>query len=203
MADLPLLSPEQGPILATVLRLARTCEAEVSHTTQVTFLANRLFEGLRSLHHLGEVERAWLVYAGILHDIGWIEGWENHHKVSLRIILTTPMLPFTNKERLVIGSIARYHRKSLPQMKHDHFAALAPADRRTVTMLASFLRLADALDHSHQQRIGDIHCRATARKITISCTTGLPAVEEWISARAKCDLLEATFDRKVFFEGLE
>ncbi len=202
MADLPPLPAEQQPILSLVLRLARTCEFEVSHTYQVTFLANRLFEELRSLHGLGEVERSWLVYAGILHDIGWIEGWNDHHKVSLRIILTTPMLPFTNKERLVIGSIARYHRKSLPDLKHDHFATLAPHERWTVSILAAFLRLADALDHTHQQRVSDLHCRVTAKKITITCSASPASPEESVDAIEKSDLLERTFQRKVFFEGL-
>jgi exopolyphosphatase/pppGpp-phosphohydrolase len=202
LVDLPPLPAEQQPILATVLRLARTCEFEVSHTYQVTFLANRLFEELCPLHGLGEIERGWLVYASILHDIGWIEGWNNHHKVSLRIILTTPMLPFTNKERLVIGSIARYHRKSLPDMKHDHYAALIAGERKTVNILASFLRLADGLDHSHQQRVSDLHCRITPKKITITCTASPGSLEESAAARDKSDLLERTLQRKIMFEGL-
>jgi exopolyphosphatase/pppGpp-phosphohydrolase len=202
LAELPILTEKDQPTLQAVIRLAQTCEFEVNHTLQVTHLALRLFDGLHSLHKLGETERAWLAYAGILHDIGWIEGWKEHHKVSLRIILTTPMLPFSNKERLIIGSIARYHRKSLPDTAHDHFAALSQSERTRVLALAGCLRLADALDHSHQQRVRDVSCKIGRKKIVVICElNGIPAgeIEE---VQAKCDLMERAFKRKVVFEGL-
>jgi exopolyphosphatase/pppGpp-phosphohydrolase len=202
MVDLPILPPDQQPVLQAVLRLAQTCEFEVTHTLQVTHLAVRLFDDLQPLHQLGQTERSWLVYAALLHDIGWIEGWKEHHKVSLRIILTTPMLPFSNKERLLIGSIARYHRKSLPVIKHDHFAALSPDEREKVKVLAGLLRLADALDHSHQQRIRDIRCKVGAKKISIVCTVNQDAAEEKAAIQEKSDLLQHSLQRAIVIEGL-
>ncbi len=88
------LDNKQQNELSTVLRLAQTCDYEANHSHQVTRLALRLFDELESLHHLGQEPRFWLECAGILHDIGWIEGWRNHHKTALRVILTTPLLPF-------------------------------------------------------------------------------------------------------------
>lgn len=203
MAKLPILPPNQQAVLKTVLLLAQTCEYEVEHTNQVTFLAVRLFDELHSLHNFGEVERSWLVYAAVLHDIGWIEGWKNHHKVSLRIILSTPMLPFNNKERLIIGSIARYHRKSLPDLSHDHYSALLPAQRNTVKILAGCLKLADGLDRSHQQLINDLRCKVTKKKILITCETTRPALEELDSFKSKKNLLELAFSRVVEIAGLD
>ena len=180
-----------------MLRLARTCEYEVEHTHQVTYLAVRLLEELQSLHNFGELERSWLIYAALLHDIGWIEGWKNHHRASLRIILSTPMLPFNNKERLIIGSIARYHRKSLPDLSHDHYSALSPAQRRVVDILAGCLRLADGLDRSHQQLIKDLHCKVTKKKIRITCDASQTVTEEIRASQSKKDLLEQALSRKV------
>ncbi|MDO8971913.1 MAG: HD domain-containing protein [Saprospiraceae bacterium] len=202
MVDWPFLPPDQQPVLQAVLRLAQTCEYEVNHTLQVTYLAVRLFDDLQPLHNLGQVERSWLIFAAILHDIGWIEGWKEHHKVTLRIILTTPMLQFSNKERLIIGSIARYHRKSLPSIKHDHFAALLTEEREKVKILAGMLRLADALDHSHQQRLREIRCKTGAKKISICCTVNQDAAEEKEAVQEKSDLLERSLKRTILFEGL-
>ncbi len=202
MSDLPPLPPEQQPNLEAVLRLARTCEVEVGHTYPVTHLAVCLFEDLQPLHKLGPTQRAWLIYGALLHDIGWIEGWRNHHKVTLRIILTTPMLTFSNKERLIIGSIARYHRKGLPDLKHDHYAALNPDERRVVNVLAACLRLADALDHSHQQRVSGLHCHVSGRKIVVECAASGPCPVEAADAAEKSDLLARAFHRKVIVKGL-
>jgi exopolyphosphatase/pppGpp-phosphohydrolase len=202
LSDLPSISLEQQPNLEAVLRLARTVEVEVSHTYRVTQLAVSLFDQLKPVHALGDKERAWLIYAGLLHDIGWIEGWREHHKVSLRIILTTPMLNFSNKERLIIGSIARYHRKSLPDPKHDHYAALNQDERKLVNTLAGCLRLADALDHSHQQKVSALSVRLKSRKIILDCTASQPCPEELEAVEEKKDLLERAFRRKVEVRGL-
>ena len=202
MANLPVLPPDQQDILKTVLRLAQTCEYELEHTNQVTFLAVRLFDELQNLHQLGEIERSWLVYAALLHDIGWIEGWKSHHKVTLRIILNTPMLPFNNIERLIIGSIARYHHKALPELSHDHYAALSPGQRQRVDILAGCLRLADGLDRSHQQLITDLKCKVTKKKIRITCESSQPALEEYAAAQSKKNLLEMAFSRSVQVTGV-
>ena len=67
--DLPVVPPEQQSVLQAVLLLAQTCEFEVNHTLHVTRLALRLFDELHSLHRLGQRERNWLIYAGILHGL--------------------------------------------------------------------------------------------------------------------------------------
>ncbi len=185
--------------LAAVIQLAQTCDYDASHTSQVTRLALRLFDQLQPLHALGSGERDWLHYAGVLHDIGWIEGWQEHHKVALRIILDTPLLPFSNKERLIIGSVARYHRKALPDLRHDHYAALSEDERHVVDVLASMLRLADGLDSSHQRRVRDLACRVSEKKITIQCLVQGEAQEEQKAADGRSDLMSQVFGRKVKF----
>lgn len=183
--------------LLPALRLAQACNYEAGHTHQVTLLALRLFDELQNLHHLGPEERFWLQAGCLLHDIGWIEGWKNHHKTSLRIILGTSMLPYNGRERQVIGSITRYHRKSLPTLKHDNFAALNVADRQMVIILASFLRLADGLDHSHQELVRDLACKVSKNKITIECKVVQPPKDEKEAALERCDLLQKAFKKKI------
>jgi len=192
-----MTSPSTSSTLNEVLRLAQTCDYDSSHTHQVARLALRLFDDFQSLHNLGQTERDWLHYAAILHDIGWIEGWKEHHKVSLRIILTTPMLNLTNKERLIVGSIARYHRKALPNLKHDHYAALTEAERKNVDVLAGILRLADGLDSAHQVRVRDIIVKVTPKKIAIRCTVQSEKKEEEETASEKTDLLRQVFNRPI------
>lgn len=183
--------------LQAALKLAQTCDYEADHTLHVTYLALRLFDETQSLHHLGQEERLWLNCAAILHDIGWIEGRKSHNKVTLRIILTTPLLPFSNKERLIIGSIARYHRKALPTNEHDHFAALVPGDQQIVRILSAFLRLGDGLDQAHAGRVRDLTCKISAKKISLNCAVKTPASDEDLNAINKKDLFEQVFNRKL------
>ncbi|MDH7569138.1 MAG: HD domain-containing protein [Armatimonadota bacterium] len=180
-----------------VLRLAESCGFEAGHTFQVTRLALRLFDELRSWHRLGEPERFWLECAGLLHDIGWMEGQAGHHKASLRAILGSSLLPFDARERYVVGSIARYHRKALPSPKHPHFAALAPADREVVRVLAAILRVADGLDRSHQSLVQDLVCELSPNLLTIRCRVRGFAEVERETALKKGDLLRSVLGREV------
>ena len=185
------------PGLRPVFQLAQICESETGHSKHVTFLALRLFDQLQELHHLGDQERSWLCAAGLLHDIGWVEGWRGHHKTSLRIILETPMLPFSSKERLIVGSIARYHRKGLPKRSHDNLAALGKKEQSSVLMLAAFLRLANNLDLDHRSLVKNLNCMLSGAQITIFCEVEQPAEDELMAASEKADLLAKVFHKKI------
>jgi exopolyphosphatase/guanosine-5'-triphosphate,3'-diphosphate pyrophosphatase len=188
---------DQTDKLAAVIELARTCESEYEHVTHVSNLTLRLYDDLANLHKLLPEDRFLLQCASILHDIGWVDGWKNHHKAALQIILDTPMLPFNHRERLIIGSIARYHRKALPILSHDHFAALNQEDRHKVKVLAGFLRLADGLDKTHRAKIRDVHCKIKKHRIEVFCASAFPATEEQKGGVEKADLISLVFDREV------
>ncbi len=183
--------------LEAVLDLAQSCDYEASHTHQVTRLALQLFDELQALHGLGDRERFWLQCGALLHDIGWIEGQAKHHKTSLRLILDAPHLPFDPHERLIIGSIARYHRGALPKEKHAHFAALPPAEQQTVRILAAILRVADGLDRTHRNVVQQLACEVLPGQIILHCLASQAAEEEQSEALNKGRLFEQVFERRL------
>ena len=158
------LDEQEKKDLNFVLKLAKTCNFENRHTKHVTKLALKIFDDLQELHKLGSQEKFTLLCAGILHDIGvHTEGPKGHHKTALKIILESPILQFDDKTRLLIGSIARYHRGALPDVKHDHFKALSPKERDVVSTLSAILRVSDGLDYSHKNRIRDVRAELFKR----------------------------------------
>ncbi len=188
------------PLVEAALELARRCRYEREHTHQVTRLALALFDELRDLHGLGPRERVWLHLAALLHDIGWIEGQKGHHKTALRIIREDPALPLDARERNVVGSIARYHRKALPDEKHGHWNELSEADRPKVARLAAILRVADGLDRTHRSVVRGVTCRVEDARVTIRCTVAADAGPELAMADEKGDLLRNAFGRKLRLE---
>lgn len=124
------LDDQEKTDLKFVLKLAKSCNFDARHTKHVTRLALKIFDDLQDLHNLNQKEKHWLLYAGILHDIGvHTEGPVDHHKTALNIIMDNPILQFDNKTRLIIGSIARYHRGALPSERHDHYSSLSPDEK--------------------------------------------------------------------------
>lgn len=198
--DWSIYSTDQQAHLRAALQLAQACQYEAPHTHQVLRLALRLFDDLRGLHGLENEGRFWLEMAALLHDIGWVEGRKGHHKAALQIILKTPLLLLDPRERLLIGSIARYHRKALPNLRHAHYAALSKADRRSVRRLAALLRVADGLDVSHQSRVADLHASYDGKSVYLTYTGPTPAPEEERAASQKGDLLEKVYKRRLVLQ---
>jgi len=191
---------ERERAVAAVRALGRRCGVEQGHTRQVTKLALRLFDELVPLHGLGARERFDLRCGAMLHDIGWVDGRRGHHKTACRLILGAEDLPFDERSRHVVASIARYHRKALPKATHEHFAVLGVADRRIVRVLAGVLRVADGLDRSHRDVVADVRCEVRGEKVVVHCVCdGSADAELWGAAR-KVELLEQVLDRPVVFE---
>jgi exopolyphosphatase/guanosine-5'-triphosphate,3'-diphosphate pyrophosphatase len=161
-----------------------------------------LFDGLQSLHRMGNTERIWLQAAALLHDVGKSVSGKDHNKKSRDIIIKSASLPFDKKERIIIGLIARYHRGSMPSRNNKYYGKLDSESRYYVRKLAALLRFADGLDKNHRSSVTDMSCRATEDNIIIC-----PEIAGSFNSRkaiAKADLLEDVFNRKVvIFEQLE
>jgi putative phosphoesterase len=181
-----------------VLKIAEKESYNPEHVHQATFLALRLFDELQPLHRLGPNERFWLRCGSLLHDIG--KGNKNHHLKALDMILKSKKLSFTPRERNIMGSIARYHRREGPNDKHKHFAALPVVDQRVVTILSSILRVADGLDASPSGNVNDLSCVYSRDEITIKCHVKDQAQKQKKRALGKGELMEFAFDRELYIE---
>ena len=76
-----------------------------------------------------------------------------HHKHSYQQIKGTTLPDVTVEEQHEIACIAHYHRRSLPSLSHEEFAALSDTARERVSALAALVRIADALDWSQDGRV--------------------------------------------------
>jgi putative phosphoesterase len=184
--------------IAAAHKLAEKLNYEAPHAKQVTRLALLIFDQLKPLHGLGKGERLWLEVAGTLHDIGLAEGPKGHHKTSLRLIMEAELGPFDSREKLIIASIARYHRKGLPSLKHEHFVSLSGPDQEKVMALAAILRVADGLDRTHQNLVKALTCEVSAEEVRIKCACRGAAEDECLAAMEKGDLMKQVFSRDLF-----
>lgn len=183
--------------LASVQKIAETYDPDIKHSKQVTELALSLFDQTQSLHQLTEKDRLLLQYASLLHDIGWSKGQKGHHKSSLLLIFNEPSLPFSVKDRSLIGNIARYHRKGLPQPSHYHYMDLKPSQRKKVRLLSAILRVADGLDASHAALVKQITVQTHSKSVTIDGETTGDCRSEESSVQKKKDLFEDVFKKKL------
>ncbi len=135
----------------SVMYLGRSCDFDEKHSDIVTSLSLQLFDSAKiiGLHNLNDVDRELLRYAAILHDIGDFLSFTNHNVHSCYIINNAELLGFTEKEKAIIGNIARFHRKKLPTKKSLKSTGLDEKSKELIIILSTFLRLAEKLDRSH------------------------------------------------------
>jgi exopolyphosphatase/guanosine-5'-triphosphate,3'-diphosphate pyrophosphatase len=167
-------------IFATCVSLGRDYDFEEEHSRQDARLAIRIFDLTTGLHHLDDEYRDLLYCAGLLHDIGYVEGYWGHHKTAYRLIMKADLSGLTLREKRIVANVARYHRGAKPKLSHKGFAALDSDDREVVTMLAAILRLADGLDRSHTDAVRDLDVWLEGKRLVIEvdCPFGCSA-EIW------------------------
>ena len=184
-----------------VLAFMHALEEEPHHVQHVAALAVHLFDELMDLHGLSNNDRLMLEAAACLHDIGWSvsSDGKGHHRESARLIREHGWQQFSPENVGIVAQVARYHRKSLPDLEHEDFAALAPTERLRVQQLAAFLRIADGLDRSHQQHVTHLSAEISPGRIVIHLSSTSPASREIAAATKKADLARAVFQREVVF----
>ena len=174
------------------------------HARQVTRLSVQLFDATQPLHELDDSALRLLERAAFLHNTGMMIEARRHHKHSFRLIKETPLPDFTDEERHEIACIARYHRRALPSMSHEEFATLNRTARKRVSVLAALLRIADALDYSHDGRVLRLVAEPelsnkTHWTISLWVRPLADLDDELEHANEKADLFEKVFRRKLRF----
>jgi len=192
-----------NPRIAKAEALLAAFAWDVAHGRQVRELAVTLFDQLTALHNLATPERELLDAAALLHDIGWTVSHDKHHKHAYRLIRENQRrLPgFSESEIELIANIARYHRKALPALKHEPFAALAAPDREIVRKLAALLRVADGLDRPHRQEVQRVTCGVTDSAVTIWLQVRNNPAAHQAGGERKRDLFEQVFRQPLRVEA--
>jgi len=162
------------------IALGRSLGFEEEHSRQDARLAVRLFDLTADLHGLGDECRDLLYCAGLLHDIGYVEGYWGHHKTAYKLILRADLPGLDERELRIVANVARYHRGAKPKMSHRGFAALDADDREVVAALGGLLRLADGLDRGHADAVRGVDARLDGDDLTllVDCPFGCSS-EVW------------------------
>jgi exopolyphosphatase/guanosine-5'-triphosphate,3'-diphosphate pyrophosphatase len=173
-------SREDPSLSDAALAIGERFHFDEKHARQVSRLALTLFDQLAALHQLPLSTRPYLEVAALLHDIGLAVNYERHHKHTYYLIHHADIPGLAERERELVARVARYHRRSAPDVKHSGLEGLLPSEARTVRKLATLLRVANALDHSHQQAIKDLKATQGRDGVTLHLRTKQPLdLELW------------------------
>ena len=184
-------------VLASAEALGHRYRFDLDHGHHVAMLATRLFDQLKDEHGLGERERLLLQVSGLLHDVGVYVSLRAHHKHSQYILAASQIFGLSNEETAIVSNIARYHRRGLPQDSHVPFIALDRTDRLIVTKLGAILRLVNALDAEHAQKVRDFALVRRGSHWVLELEGEGDLTMEQLAATARADMFAEVYGRQL------
>ncbi len=184
-------------VLASAEALGEKYRFDAPHARQVARLSVRLFDDMRAEHGLNARHRLLLEVAALLHDIGNFVNLRAHHKHTQYLLSVAEIFGLSAEDMAVVSNIARYHRRALPQKTHLPYVALDREERVAVDKLAALLRLANALDADHLQKVSDLHVRCDEDGWVVELEGSGDLTIERLVALSRADLFGDVFGKRV------
>jgi exopolyphosphatase/guanosine-5'-triphosphate,3'-diphosphate pyrophosphatase len=187
-------------LLAGTRSLARRLQKDQRHAEHVRELSILLFDQLQAVHHLPAQSRVLLEAGALMHDTGHMISHRGHHKHGEYLVLNGDIPGLEGRDRAIVAALVRYHnQKSEPAGHHVAYSSLNNADKRIARRLAAILRIAEALDHSHRQRVMQVRAAFQQGAVGLQITARGDAAEDLLDANRSAELFEKEFHVRLYF----
>jgi len=180
-------------IVNSALTLGAKYNFDRPHAEQVVSLAEKLFLSLQEEHRLSTHHRLILKIAGLLHEVGLFVSNRSHHKHSMYLIQNSEIFGLGQRDMLITALVARYHRRATPADTHEGYSGLHREDRIVVSKLAAILRVADALDRGHMQRVNDPEIEFAAGQMIITVHDAADLTMEILALEEKAEMFREVY----------
>lgn len=147
----------ENDIIEAARNIAKRYHTNRNHTQVMEKLALTIFDKMKSVHGLGKRERLLLQISVLLHDCGKYINMSQSAECSYNIIMATEVIGLSHMEREIVANIVRFNSGSV--MPFEELAVSSLLERTeymTIIKLTAILRMANALDRSHKQKIKEI-----------------------------------------------
>lgn len=186
-----------GTSADAILALGRRFRFDEPHATQVARLALDLYDRLSRVHRLPAFARQVLGAAALLHDLGHAVSPHAHHKHTHYLVSNADLPGFSDRERALVALVARYHRRSVPSRGRRDLEDLTGAELAMVRKLVAILRVADALDRSHQQPVHGVRVGLRRSAVHLALAARGPLDLEIWDAMREAPLFQRVLARRL------
>jgi exopolyphosphatase/guanosine-5'-triphosphate,3'-diphosphate pyrophosphatase len=183
-------------IIHSALEIGRHYHFDRKHAENVAVHARDIFRAMQTEHRMLPHYETILTVAALLHDVGTFINNRSHHKHSQYLIENSDIFGLSKQDLTIVALAARYHRSALPRPTHTAYTALTRVQRLRVSKLAAILRVADALDRGHSQRIRNPQLTLVADRLQIGVPDLKDCAVEEIALKEKMDLFEQVYGKR-------
>ncbi len=184
----------ENDIIVSARNMGKRYQSNKNHVNVMTNLALTIFDKTKSLHGMQKRDRLLLQIAVILHDCGKFISMSHSAECSYNIIMATEIIGLSHVEREIVANIVRYN--SLDIVSFEEFALGSSLNREQylkVCKLAAILRISNAMDRSHKQKIQEIRVTLKDTKMLLTVDTLEDITLEQGLLREKAEFFEDVF----------
>ena len=190
-------------ILSAARSLGRKYQYDENHAERVRELGELIFDELKNEQRMNDTHRLYLQVAALLHDVGLFVSSRGHHKHSQYLISASGLFGLRQGELDIIGNVARYHRRALPQRTHITYTSLERDERVLVSKLAAILRVANALDKLYLQKASDLKVTRESDRIILTVPNVADLTMEKVALAERSDLFTEVFGKQIILREEE
>ncbi|MCL4512990.1 MAG: Ppx/GppA family phosphatase [Candidatus Eremiobacteraeota bacterium] len=188
---------QKEQIVDSALQLGRKYLFDEPHAKAVANLSLQIFDFVNEENHFNDEARLILEVSALLHDIGHFINSTGHHKHGYYILNASPIIGLSAPQRAIAANVIRYHRKSSPTTRHEGYRSLPLKDQLLVAKLAAILRIAEALDTEHAEKVKELKLEHKKPYLTIEIQgNGDLLLEKWAILK-RAALFEEVYGVKI------
>ena len=159
----------ENDILVASRNIAKRYSTSKSHIQGTTDVALAIFDSIRKIHGMEARQRLLLQIAAQLHDCGKYISMGDVAECSYRIIMATEIIGLSTEERKIIANAVRYNTTDFVsyELLKDEETGLDRSQYLLIAKLTAILRLANAMDRSHYQKVKGIKAVLKERELQL------------------------------------
>lgn len=185
----------ENDILMAARNIGKRYGVSKPHILHMDMLAVKIFNSMKKIHGMGQRERLLLEIAIHLHDCGKYISLSNYADCSYNIIMATEIIGLSHRERNLIAHIVRFNTTKFTYYQELGTASdISPEDYLLIAKLTAILRLANALDRSHLQKITNLRAVVKEDKLLLYAELNKDFTLEQGLLQDKLDFFEEVYN---------
>ncbi len=156
-------------IVSCAKHIAEQYSSEMKHLENVEMTAMKLFNAMRKIHGMGNREKLLLRITVMLHEVGKYLSLNNYGECAYHIVKSNEIIGLSHAERHIIAFCVRYNVDNFPSYQEiAMFSNISKKQYIMVGQIVAILRLANAMDRSHHQKVIDVKTSMRDDQLIIS-----------------------------------
>lgn len=179
-------------VISAALNISERYKSFQPHLLALKKLSDMMFDAMKKYHGMTERDRLLMEVVCLLHDCGKYISIASAADCSHQIIMATEILGLTHKERELIATVVYYNRYEIESFEElsDSFTS---EEYIKICKLLAILKVANALDRSHKQKMKNVNMKVKDEELVISIESTLSYDLERSMFAEKAEFFESVF----------